>query len=232
MMKSTKRNKKILEIVEGTQVLSIENAIELLKKCPSPKFDQSVELSLHLGVDPRKADQLVRGTVTLPHGTGKKISVLVLAKGEKLKEAEVAGADYVGSDELIEKIKGGWTDFDAMIATPDMMREVGKLGKILGPRGLMPTPKAGTVTTNVTKAVQDLKAGMIEYKVDKSSGIHNIVGKISFDSEKLKENIDALLNAIIKAKPASSKGQYIKAATLSTTMGPGLKIEHQSTSAN
>lgn len=225
MSRRSKRCKEIDKNVDVTKVYTLAEALEILKKCPKAKFDESVDISLKLGVDPRKSDQQVRGTVALPNGTGKNLKVVVLAKGEKMKEAEQAGADEVGSNELLDKIKGGWTDFDALIATPDMMREVGKLGKVLGPRGLMPTPKAGTVTTDVAKAVQELKAGKVEFKVDKSSVINNMVGKLSFKLEALLENIDAIVSAIQRAKPASAKGVYVKSMFVSSTMGPGLKID-------
>ena len=225
-MRKSKRIKKILEVVKDTsKQYSFEEAMEVLKTCPKLKFDESVEISLKLGVDPKKSDQLVRGVVSLPNGTGKKIRVLVFAKDDKVKDALSAGADYAGSDEFIEKVKNGWVDFDAVVATPDMMREVGKLGKVLGPRGLMPTPKAGNVTNDVTKAVQEIKAGKVEYKVDKNGVINNMIGKLSFDSQKLIENCKTLLNAIVKSKPSSSKGEYLKNLTLSSTMGPGLKID-------
>jgi len=225
-MRKSKRIKKILEVVKDTsKQYTFEEAMEVLKTCPKLKFDESVEISLKLGVDPKKSDQLVRGVVSLPNGTGKKIRVLVFAKDDKVKDALSAGADYAGSDEFIEKVKNGWVDFDAVVATPDMMREVGKLGKVLGPRGLMPTPKAGNVTNDVTKAVQEIKAGKVEYKVDKNGVINNMIGKLSFDSQKLIENCKTLLNAIVKSKPSSSKGEYLKNLTLSSTMGPGLKID-------
>lgn len=204
---------------------TLEEAIEVLKGCPAIKFDQSVEISLKSGIDVKKSDQQVRGTVALPHGIGKKIRVLVLARGEKVNEAEAAGAEFVGNDDLVEKIKGGWTDFDAMVATPDMMREVGKLGKILGPRGLMPTPKAGTVTMDVAKAVNELQAGKVEFKNDKSGMINNLIGKLSFEVTKLKENIEFFLAAVAKAKPSAAKGNYMQSMTISSTMGPGLKID-------
>ncbi len=226
----SKRSKETDKLVNVDQVYSLADAIETLKKCPKPKFDESVDLSIVLGVDPKKADQQVRGTVSLPNGTGKTIRLLVFAKGEKAKDALDAGADYAGADELIEKVKGGWTDFDAVVTTPDMMREVGKLGKILGPRGLMPTPKAGTVTQDVSKAVKEVKAGKIEFKVDKNSSVNSALGKISFESSKLLENINVFLSAIMRAKPATSKGAYLKSLVLSTTMGPGLKIDANSIS--
>lgn len=204
---------------------SLAEAIDILKKCPQVKFDQSVEISLKTGIDTRKSDQQVRGTVSLPNGTGKKLVLVVIARGDKQKEALDAGADYAGADELVEKIKNGWTDFSALVATPDMMREVGKLGKVLGPRGLMPTPKAGTVTTDVAKAVHELKAGKVEFKVDKNGVINNLVGKLSFESSKLIENIIALLSTIAKSRPASAKGVFLQSLFLSSTMGPGLRID-------
>jgi large subunit ribosomal protein L1 len=229
-MKKTKRRKEIEKIVDldESSVFSIDEAIEIIKKCPAVKFDETVELSLKMGLDPRKSDQQVRGTLSLPKGTGKTLKVLVFAKGDKIKEAEAAGADFVGNDDLIEKVKHGWTSFDAVVATPDMMREVGKLGKVLGPRGLMPTPRAGTVSQNVEKAVRDLKAGKIEFKLDKNALINNIVGKLSFNKESLTENIKALINAINRAKPAGAKGVYMKSLHISSTMGPGVKIDLQS----
>lgn len=221
-------SKRIREIAKGLDVqkaFTLKEAIAILKKCPPVKFDQTVEISLKLGVDPRRSDQSVRGTVSLPNGTGKTIRILVFAKGDKVKEALAAGANYAGHEELLEKVNGGWTDFDAVIATPDMMRDVGKLGKVLGPRGLMPTPKAGTVTTDITKAVQELQGGKIEFKLDRHGVINNGVGKMSFEGEKLFQNIQTYLTAIWRAKPASAKGQYLKSGVLSTTMGPGLKID-------
>lgn len=212
-------------MVDKQKVYSIAEAVAILKKCPQTKFDQSVDITLVMGVDPRRADQLVRGTVSLPNGTGKTMKILVFAKGDKLKEAMDAGAAYAGNDELFEKVNAGWTDFDAVIATPDMMREVGKLGKVLGPRGLMPTPKAGTVTTDVAKALKELQGGKIEFKLDRSATLGNGIGKISFSEEKIVQNTEAYLSAIYKAKPAAAKGQYIKSGIISTTMGPGLKIE-------
>lgn len=227
-MKKSKRSKAIEKIIEGKKTYTIPEAVETLKKCPPVKFDQSVELNMKMGLDPKKADQQVRGTVSLPKGTGKTVRVLVFAKGDKIKEAEAAGADYAGGIELVEKVASGWTDFDAVISTPDMMRDVGKLGKVLGPRGLMPSPKSGTVTMDVAKAIEELKAGKIEFKLDKSALFNNIVGKLSFRAEDLVENINALVQAIKKAKPAGAKGIYIKSCSLSSTMGPGMKIDLQS----
>jgi len=212
-------------MVEPLKVYTIKEAIDILKKCPPAKFDQSVEISLRMGVDPRKSDQHVRGTVSLPNGTGKSIVVVVFAKGDKVKEALAAGADYAGNEELLEKVTGGWTSFDAVIATPEMMREVGKLGKVLGPRGLMPTPKAGTVTTDIAKAVQEVKGGKIEFKLDRHGVINSALGKLSFAADKLLENIQAYLTAVQRAKPATAKGHYLKTMVLSSTMGPGIKID-------
>lgn len=223
-MRRSKRVREIEKSIDVSKSYTLEEAIEILKKCPPVKFDQSVELSLKTGVDAQKSDQQVRGTVSLPNGTGKRMVLVVFARGDKVKEALEAGADYAGNEEFFEKIKGGWTDFNAVIATPDMMRDVGKLGKVLGPRGLMPTPKAGTVTNDVAKAIAEVKAGKVEFKSDKHGVINNLIGKLSFQSEKLKENIIALLSAIMKAKPPTAKGQYLKSLALSSTMGPGLKI--------
>lgn len=225
MGRPSKRNREIAKGLDVLKTYNLNDAIDILKKCPPVKFDQTVELSMKLGVDPRRSDQSVRGTVSLPNGTGKTIRILVFAKGDKVKEALAAGADYAGHDELFEKVNGGWTDFDAVIATPDMMRDVGKLGKVLGPRGLMPTPKAGTVTTDIAKAIQELKGGKIEFKLDRHGVINNGVGKISFDAQKLVENIKAYFTAILRAKPASAKGQFVRSLVLSSTMGPGLKID-------
>ena len=221
----SKRIREIVKSVGPLKAYRLQEAIDILKGCPPVKFDQSIEISLKLGVDPRRSDQSVRGTVSLPNGTGKSLKILVFARGDKAKEAQEAGADYVGHDELFEKVSGGWTDFDAVVATPDMMRDVGKLGKVLGPRGLMPTPKAGTVTTDITKAIQELKGGKIEFKLDRHGVINNGVGKISFSTEKLMQNVITFLNAILRAKPASAKGHYMRSLTISSTMGPGLKID-------
>lgn len=225
MGRKSKRIREIEKLVDPDKRYSISESIEILKKCPPVKFEQTVELAVKLGVDPRKSDQQVRGTVSLPHGTGKTVRVLVFTTGDKVQQALDAGADYAGSDELYEKVKSGWTDFDAVIATPDTMREVGKLGKILGPRGLMPTPKAGTVTPNVAEAVASIKAGQVEYKVDKQGAVNVVSGVLGFDVEKIRENLKTLLSAIAKAKPATAKGQYIQNVTVSSTMGPGLKID-------
>lgn len=212
-------------MVDALKAYTVDEAVALLKKCPPTKFDQSVEISLRIGVDPRRSDQHVRGTVSLPNGTGKTIRILVFVKGDKIKEALDAGADYAGHDELLEKVAGGWTDYDAVIATPEMMRDVGKLGKVLGPRGLMPTPKAGTVTTDIAKAIKELKGGKIEFKLDRHGVINNAVGKVSFADDKLVENVKAFITALLRAKPATAKGHYLKTCILSSTMGPGLKID-------
>lgn len=225
MGKRSKRMKEIDKLVDANKVYKLEEAIDLIKKCPVTKFDQSLNMALKIGTDPKKSDQQVRGTVTLPHGTGKKTVVVVIAKGDKAKEALDAGADYAGADEYLEKIKDGWTDFDVLVATPDMMRELGKLGKVLGPRGLMPTPKAGTVTTDVAKAVKESKGGKIEFKVDKTGNVNNAVGKISFNAGHLAQNVQALLNAVSKVRPPSAKGVFLRSLYLSSTMGPGLKID-------
>src|SRR5215216_2103273 len=204
---------------------TIEEAIPLMQKVKFAKFDETVEIALRLGVDPKHADQMVRGTVVLPHGLGKSKRVLAIAGGEKQKEAQAAGADVVGGEELVEKIMGGWTDFDAVVATPDMMRAVGKLGKVLGPRGLMPNPKTGTVTVDIAKAVQEIKAGKVEFRVDKTGIIHAPVGKTSFSSDSLVANAHALVDSIVKAKPSAAKGKYLKSVTVSSTMGPGVSID-------
>lgn len=224
-MKRGKKYSESMARIDRTREYPLEEAVEVIKNLPAGKFDETFEFSARLGVNPRHADQQVRGTVLLPHGTGKDIRVLVLTKGEKETEAKEAGADFVGSDEFIEKIKDGWFEFDVAIATPDMMGEVGKLGRILGPRGLMPNPKIGTVTFDVGKAVKDSKAGKIEYRVDKGSNIHVPVGKVSFDKQKLVENIQALVLELVRAKPSSAKGKYVLSVHLSTTMGPSMKLD-------
>ncbi|MBT2681132.1 50S ribosomal protein L1 [Bacillus sp. ISL-35] len=223
-----KKGKKYLEaakLVDRSQAYTATEAIELAKKTSTVKFDATVEAAFRLGVDPKKADQQIRGAVVLPNGTGKTQRVLVFAKGEKLKEAEAAGADYVGDSEYINKIQQGWFDFDVIVATPDMMGEVGKLGRVLGPKGLMPNPKTGTVTFDVTKAVNEIKAGKVEYRVDKSGNIHVPIGKVSFEDNKLVENFNTIFETMMKVKPAAAKGTYMKNVTISTTMGPGVKVD-------
>ena len=223
-----KRGKKYIEaakLVDRSVQYETEEAISLVKKTAVAKFDETVEAHIRLGVDGRHADQQVRGAVVLPHGTGKKVRVLVFAKGDKVEEALAAGAEYAGGDELVPKIQNeGWFEFDVVVATPDMMGVVGRLGRVLGPKGLMPNPKAGTVTMDVTKAVQDIKAGKIEYRLDKTNIIHVPVGKASFTEEQLKDNFNTLMDAIVKAKPAAAKGQYLKNITIASTMGPGVKV--------
>ncbi|KGG79796.1 50S ribosomal protein L1 [Caloranaerobacter azorensis] len=228
MPKRGKKYQESLKLIDKQKLYDPEEAIELVQKTAKAKFDETVELSVKLGVDPRHADQQVRGAVVLPHGTGKTRKVLVFAKGEKAKEAENAGADYVGAEEYINKIQNeNWFDFDVVVATPDMMGMVGRLGRILGPKGLMPNPKSGTVTFDVAKAVKDIKAGKVEYRVDKTSIVHVPIGKVSFGSEKLLENFKTIMEAIIKAKPAAAKGRYLRSVTVSSTMGPGIKINSQ-----
>ncbi|HHY98690.1 MAG TPA: 50S ribosomal protein L1 [Firmicutes bacterium] len=219
-----KRYQEALKKFDRSQLYSISDAVRLVKETASAKFDETVELSVRLGVDPKRSDQQVRGAVVLPFGTGKVPKVLVFAKGEKAKEAEEAGADFVGAEDLAEKIQGGWTDFDVAIATPDVMSVVGKLGRILGPKGLMPNPKTGTVTFEIAKAVKDAKAGKVEYRVDRTGIVHVPIGKVSFEPEKLEANLTTLMDAIVRAKPAAAKGQYIKSIAISSTMGPGVKL--------
>jgi len=223
-MKNSKRTKEIQKSVDTSKEYSLEDAVKLLKSSSKVKFNESLDCAIRLGVDPRHADQMLRGTVSLPHGTGKEVNVLVIAKGSKVQEALDAGADYAGFEEYLEKIKTGWADIDVIIATPDSMSELGKLGKILGPKGLMPNPKSGTVTQDVVQAVKEIKAGKIEFRVDKSGIVHASLGKLDFEADKLVENIRTFINTIIKMKPSSAKGQYVKSLYLSSTMGPGLKV--------
>ena len=225
MKKHGKKYRAAAEKIEPGRKYDLESAVAKVKEISFAKFDETVELTIWLGVDPRKADQLVRGTIVLPHGLGKSKKVLVIAQGDKVREAEEAGADIVGGEDVVNRIKGGWTDFDAVIATPDMMRLVGGLGKVLGPRGLMPNPKTGTVTPDVTTAVRETKAGKVEYRVDKTGVIHVGVGKVSFQPDKLRDNAKALLEAVVKAKPATAKGKYVKKVNLASTMSPGVLIE-------
>ena len=220
-----KRYLQSREKIDRTNRYDLDVGLKLLKEGGRAKFDESVDMAIRLGVNPKHADQMIRGTLVLPHGVGKTVRILVFAKGEKEKEAREAGADMVGAEDLVEKVSGGWTDFDKAIATPDLMGMVGKLGKILGPRGLMPNPKVGTVTFDVGRAVKELKGGRVEFKVDKTGIVHTTVGKISFDTEKLKENVLALMDVIVRAKPASSKGTYLKSVAISATMGPGIKLD-------
>ena len=225
MKKFGKKYSDAAKLIEAGKAYSPKEAVDLVKQTSVTKFDSTVEGSVRLGVDPKYADQQVRGALVLPHGTGKSKTVLVFARGAKAQEAEAAGADFVGSDELVEKIKGGWTDFDVCVATPDMMGTVGRLGKILGPKGLMPNPKVGTVTMDVTRAVNEIKAGKIEYRTDKAGNVQAAIGKASFDAEKLLENYLTLVTTLIRVKPSGAKGQYIKSVTLSTTMGPGVHVD-------
>ena len=227
-MKKSKRYAESAKLVDSSKEYEIKEALEIIEKMPKTKFDQTVELHVKLGVDSKHADQQVRGTVVLPNGTGKTQKVLVFAKGPKAEEAEKAGADYVGAEELIPKIQNeNWFDYDVVVATPDMMGVVGRLGKVLGPKGLMPNPKSGTVTMDVTKAIKEIKSGKVEYRLDKTNIIHLGFGKVSFGAEKLAENYDVIMGAIIKAKPAAAKGQYIRSVSVSTTMGPGLYINQK-----
>ena len=223
-MKKGKRYVESAKLVDRTNLYDVEEAVSIIKKTANAKFDETIEAHIKLGVDGRHADQQVRGAVVLPHGTGKKVRVLVFAKGDKVEEAQAAGADFVGGQELVPKIQGGWFDFDVVVATPDMMGVVGRLGRVLGPKGLMPNPKAGTVTMDVTKAIKEIKAGKIEYRLDKTNIIHVPVGKASFTEEQLADNFQTLMDAINKAKPSTVKGAYLKSVTLTSTMGPGVKL--------
>jgi large subunit ribosomal protein L1 len=224
-MKRSKAYRRAGELIERGRLYSPAQAAALARKTSTTKFDPTVEVALRLGVDPRRADQMVRGTVNLPHGTGKTARVLVFAAGDRAEEARAAGADHVGADELIERIQGGWLDFDAVVATPDMMGRVGRLGRILGPRGLMPNPKTGTVTTDVGKAVSDIKGGKIEFRVDRHGNLHFVIGKASFDERALVENYAAALEEVIRLKPAAAKGRYLKKVTFTSTMGPGIPVD-------
>jgi len=225
MAKKSKKMQDALKKVDTTKAYPVAEAVALAKEINFAKFDATVEVAYKLNVDPKKADQQIRGAVVLPNGTGKTQTVLVFAKGEKAKEAEAAGADFVGDDDMVAKIQGGWFDFDVVVATPDMMATVGKLGRVLGPKGLMPNPKTGTVTMDVTKAVEEVKAGKVTYRVDKAGNIHVPIGKVSFDNEKLVENFNTINDVLLKAKPSTAKGQYIKNISMTTTFGPGIHVE-------
>ena len=225
MANKGKKYQEAIKLVDRAAVYAVNEAVELVKKTTTVNFDATVEVAFRLGVDPKKADQQIRGAVVLPHGTGKVQRVLVFAKGEKAKEAEAAGADFVGDADMINKIQQGWFDFDVVVATPDMMAEVGKLGRVLGPKGLMPNPKTGTVTFDVTKAVNEIKAGKVEYRVDKAGNIHVPIGKVSFENEKLVENFTTIFETMVKVKPAAAKGTYMKNVAITSTMGPGIKVD-------
>ncbi|BAM46243.1 50S ribosomal protein L1 [Amphibacillus xylanus] len=225
MAKKSKKQQEALKSFDRTKAYGVEEALKLVKENATAKFDETIEVAFRLGVDPKKADQQLRGATVLPHGTGKTQTVLVFAKGDKAKEAEAAGADFVGDEELINKINQGWLGFDVIVATPDMMAEVGKLGRVLGPKGLMPNPKTGTVTFEVEKAINDIKAGKVEYRVDKQSNVHVPIGKASFELNKLEENLRAIADVIIKAKPQSAKGIYLRNISVTSTMGPGVKVD-------
>ena len=229
-MTSSRRHIENLDKIDRNKEYDLDEAVVLLVESSHTKFDETIEISINLGVDPKHADQIVRGTVTLRNGTGKDIQVLVFAKDNLAEDAEKAGADYVGAADMVEKVKGGWTDIDVVIASPDMMAEVGKLGKVLGPRGLMPNPKVGTVTADISKAVKEAKAGKIEFRVDKSGIIHNSIGKLSFEKDKIIENARTFVNAIVRAKPQAAKGTYMKKVTIASAMGPGIKLDRTSIS--
>ncbi|WP_291291479.1 50S ribosomal protein L1 [Enterococcus sp.] len=228
MAKKSKKMQEALKKVDATKAYSVEEAVALAKETNIAKFDATVEVAYKLNVDPKKADQQIRGAVVLPNGTGKTQTVLVFAKGEKAKEAEAAGADFVGDDDMVQKIQGGWFDFDVVVATPDMMATVGKLGRVLGPKGLMPNPKTGTVTMDVTKAVNEVKAGKVTYRVDKAGNIHVPIGKVSFEDDKLIENFKTIHETLVKAKPSAAKGQYMKNISVTTTFGPGIHVDQAS----
>ncbi|MGL4972127.1 MAG: 50S ribosomal protein L1 [Culicoidibacterales bacterium] len=224
MAKKSKKYVEAAKLVDATVAYNVTEAIELAKKMHTAKFDASLDVAFRLGVDPRQADQQIRGAVVLPNGTGKTARIAVFARGERAKEAEAAGADFVGDIDLVQKVQQGWLDFDVAVATPDMMAEVGKLGRVLGPRGLMPNPKTGTVTMDVTKAINEIKAGKVEYRVDKVGNIHVPIGRVSFDTEKLVENFNTIYNTLLRAKPSAAKGTYMKNVAVSTTMGPGVRV--------
>ena len=226
-MSQSNRYTNNFKAINREMIYSLDEAVKLIKSCSPAKFDETIDLSVNLGVDPRHADQIVRGTVSMPNGTGKDVTILVLAKGDAVDKATAAGANFVGSDEFLEKIKSGWTDIHVIVATPEMMPELGKHGRVLGPRGLMPNPKTGTVTNDVEKAVKEIKSGKIEFKVEKNGIVHAGVAKMSFDEDKIAENITAFIDAIKKAKPSGVKGVYMKKVTVSSTMGPGLKLDHE-----
>lgn len=224
-MKHGKKYRNIVQLVDKKKLYSLPEACELLKKTATAKFDETVEVTICLGIDPKQAEQSIRGAVVMPHGIGKSKKVLAVAKGEKVKEAEASGADYAGGEDMIEKISGGWTDFDAIVATPDIMKDLSKVGKILGPKGLMPNPKVGTVTFDIGKAVKEIKKGKVEFRADSSGVVHGILGKASFAPQALEENAKTFLEAVVRAKPATAKGHYIKTVFLSSTMGPGIKLD-------
>lgn len=226
-MKRGKKYQDSVKLYDKSRAYESQEAVALAVDTAKAKFDETIELSIKLGVDPRHADQQVRGVIVLPHGTGKTVRVLVIAKGAKADEAQAAGADFVGAEDMIAKIQGGWFDFDTCVTTPDMMGLVGRLGKLLGPKGLMPTPKSGTVTMDIAKAIRDIKAGKVEYRVDKTAIVHVPIGKKSFGAEKLLDNFNALMEAVVKAKPAAAKGQYLRSVTLASTMGPGIKVNYK-----
>jgi large subunit ribosomal protein L1 len=226
MPRRSKRYQESRQLFDRTRVYPIDEALDIIKKMPSPKFDETLELHIKMGIDPSKSDQLVRGTISLPHGTGRDVRVVVFAAGEKAEEAREAGADFIGAADLVEKVEKGWTDFDIAIATPDMMRDIGRLGRVLGPRGLMPSPKSGTVTTDVGDAVKAFKAGRVEFKNDKTGNVHVPIGKKSFSESQLKENLESALSQIFKMKPASSKGRFFQRVFVASTMSPGIRVDH------
>ena len=231
MAKTGKRLKKAYEGIDPTAARPLEDALKLIKERASAKFDETVEVAMNLNLDPRKPDQNLRGAVMLPHGTGKTVRVAVFARGDRAKEAETAGADIVGAEELVQRVQGGWTDFDVAVATPDMMGMVGRLGKVLGPRGLMPNPRSGTVTPDIGRAIREIKGGRVEFRVDRTGVIHAPIGKVSFSEDKIMQNLGALVDAIVRAKPSGAKGQYIRTLNIASTMGPGVNLDQQATLA-